>query len=383
MRVGQFTTWLSRRGGGIPAAMLPLARSLEREETLVTVFGLSEKQGEPPPGAEGLRVRTLRPADGGIFGYAPKQLAGLLDERLDLLHQHGLWQYPSIVSLRWHSRTAKPYLVSPHGMLDPWALGNSAWKKRLAGSLFQNRHLVRAACLHALNMAELRAIREYGLRNPTAVVPNGIDLPREGVSVQPQWTSRIPPEAKVLLYLGRIHPKKGLPALIRAWHSSAPQSWHLVIAGWDQGGHETLLKRLARDLGISATITFAGPQFGGEKAASLHRADAFVLPSLSEGLPMSVLEAWSYRLPVLMSSACNLPEGFSADAALALPPEDNAMGARLAEFLTLSDGTLRRMGSAGRRLVEERFTRERVARDMAAVYRWTLGGGAAPGVVDR
>ena len=117
------------------------------------------------------------------FGYAPELSRALDAARLDLVHTHGLWMYPSVAAAwRWATRWKRPLVVSPHGMLEPWAVRNSAWKKRIAGWLFENRHLRRAACLHALNDAEYEAIRAYGLTNPVAVIPNGVDLPEPGGS---------------------------------------------------------------------------------------------------------------------------------------------------------------------------------------------------------
>ena len=95
--------------------------------------------------------------------------------------------YPSLASRRWSRRVCRPYLVSPHGMLDPWAVRHAAWKKRVAGWWFENAHLAGAACLHALTASEARAIRAYGLTNPICVVPNGVDLPRQTAFPRPAW----------------------------------------------------------------------------------------------------------------------------------------------------------------------------------------------------
>jgi poly(glycerol-phosphate) alpha-glucosyltransferase len=267
-------------------------------------------------------------------------------------------------------------------MLDPWALRNSAWKKRLAAWAYENANLRGAACIHALCDSELQAIRTYGLRNPVAVVPNGVDLPRQQVSKPTRWEADLPDGAKVLLYLGRLHPKKGLPNLLRAWRLSARErgssKWRLVIAGWDQGGHEAELRRLAEELCIAETVVFAGPQFGEDKAASFHRATAFVLPSFSEGLPVAVLEAWAHGLPVVMTPQCNLPEGLAAGAAVQVDPEPASIAAGLWELFRMSDAEREAMGERGRRLVEERFSWPKIAQQMKAVYEWVLGGGPKP-----
>jgi poly(glycerol-phosphate) alpha-glucosyltransferase len=293
--------------------------------------------------------------------------------------------YPSLASLRWSRRARRPYLVSTHGMLDPWAVSRAAWKKRLAGWWFENAHLVGAACLHALTKTEARAIRAYGLTNPICVIPNGVDLPTRTVLPRPAWVGTPAQDRKLLLFLGRLHPKKGLETLLRAWKDAqsiaAARDWILIIAGWDQGAHARRLEGVAAELGIAGSLRFVGPQFDQAKAATLACADAFVLPSLSEGLPVAVLEAWSYGLPVLMTEACNLPEGFAAGAALPIGSDPAAIAAGLRRLFALSDAERREMGARGRALVRARFTWRQIGEQMAAVYRWVLGGGAPPSCV--
>ena len=131
---------------------------------------------------------------------------------LDLLHVHGLWTYPALASSIWAQRESKPYLTSIHGMLDSWAINNSRWKKRLAGWWYQNKHLQNASCLQALTGSEADSIRALGLRNPICLIPLGIDVPEITSSTLEETCSQ-----NVLLYLGRLHPKKGLHNLIHAW----------------------------------------------------------------------------------------------------------------------------------------------------------------------
>src|SRR5581483_8420687 len=151
------------------------------------------------------------------LNYAPAMLPQLSRLDPELLHIHGLWQFSSIAALLWHRRTRRPYLVSTHGMLDGWALGHCRLKKRLAWLAYERAHLQSAACIRALCEAELNSIRALGLSNPVCVVPNGVDLPL--LDTQPVASSPEDPfgsalrQRKILLYLGRIHPKKGLVAL--------------------------------------------------------------------------------------------------------------------------------------------------------------------------
>jgi poly(glycerol-phosphate) alpha-glucosyltransferase len=392
-RVALLTPWLGRRGGGVAVAVRSLARSLRAAGVGVSLHALAE-EGDggaegASPGGDDPPVRLHRRLGPEALGFAPRMRHALSAEGPDLVHVHGLWTYPSRASLTWSRRSARPVVISPHGMLDPWALARSRWKKRVAGFLYETAHLRRGACLHALCRAEAEALRSYGLGNPIAVIPNGVDLPEAMPEVRPDWCMDGMEGRRALLFLGRLHPKKGLVQLLQAWAAvtrGAPgrgeaDAWCLVIAGWDQGGHLGELQGLARDLGIAAGVRFAGPQFGPAKRATLAHADAFVLPSLSEGLPMAVLEAWSYGLPVIMTPQCNLPEGFEHGAAVRAEPDPRGLAASIHGLLRMPEGERRGMGDRGRRLVERRFSWPRIGREMRRVYEWVLGDAPMPACV--
>lgn len=385
MKIGFLTPSLSRCGGGLYDATRLLAQGLHQSQGChVEVFGLRDVYTDRDiSGWAGLNVNALRVHGPRSFCYAPNLTGVISHASPELLHSHGLWTYPSLASLKWTKSNSKPYVISPHGMLDPWAVNNSKWKKRFAGLLYEDSHLRGAACLHALCEAELNSIRAHGLKNPVCVIPNGIDMPDTHKYSKPGWHSLVPENSHVLLYLGRIHPKKGLSNLLQAWKvsqqaASDVQPWVLVIAGWDQGGHEAELKSLAASLGISGSVLFVGPQFEDAKHASYACADAFILSSFSEGLPMVVLEAWAHSLPVVMTPQCNLPEGFAACAAIKVEPVVDSIAEGLISLFTRPDQERLAMGMQGRRLVEEHFTWPRIAEQMLAVYRWVLGIGDKP-----
>jgi poly(glycerol-phosphate) alpha-glucosyltransferase len=146
------------------------------------------------------------------FGYAPG-LADLLDADVDLAYAATLWKYPSWAVLNWQKKTRKPVVVAPHGSLDAWALNNSRWKKRVAAWLFKDEQLRRAICFRALCTAEADAIRAYGLQQRIEVIPNGVELPEKLTTEDTESTEG----RRRLLFLGRIHPKKGLVGALRAW----------------------------------------------------------------------------------------------------------------------------------------------------------------------
>lgn len=393
---------VSRANGGIFEAECALQRELFLgQEVQVDVVGLEDQDTARDASRWlPLKPRVVMTSGPGALGFSPDLLPAL-DPKTDLLYAATLWKYPSWAALKWAERSGKPMMVAPHGSLDPWALKNAAWKKRIAAALFKKRQLRKAACLRALCHSEAGAFRAYGLKNPIAIIPNGVELLEElkGERLKVKGESE---GKKTLLFLGRIHPKKGLANLIRAFARSqgsrveGREPWRLMIAGWDQGGHEAELMQLCKELGMrverrassgeyqqreSAEVLFHGPAFGDEKKVLLRNADAFVLPSFSEGLPMAVLEAWAYGLPVVMTPECNLPEGFTSDAAIQIEAESESIAQGLNTLFSMSDADLRTMGAKGRSLVQERFTWQRVAAQMREVYDWMLGGGEVPACV--
>jgi glycosyltransferase involved in cell wall biosynthesis len=431
VKTGFLVSSISREAGGLSQSVRGLAKALMSINVAVDVFAIEDRDSaadtvkwHPVP------VHAFPPLL-RAWGYSKRLLPSLLDADLDVLSTHGLWKYSSVASHQWHQRLGRPYIIHPHGMLDAWALRHSQWKKRIAGTLYENGHLRGAACLRALCDSEAQSIRAYGLRNPICVIPNGIDLPKltEGSELSVEGLLlRVGQSRKILLYLGRVHPKKNLVALLKAWaiaqkpelSSQESEEWLLVIAGWDQRGYEGELKRLSRELGLSfldlrnqtseirnggsvssqeiavrtaattrlpsgsrhlTSVIFLGPQFGADKDACYRRCDAFVLPSLSEGLPMAVLEAWAHAKAVMMTPECNLPGGVAAGAAIEIGIEATEIARGLTQLFGMAASDRKEMGARGRALVAEKFSWPRIGEQMGAVYEWVLGGGAPPEMV--
>jgi poly(glycerol-phosphate) alpha-glucosyltransferase len=247
------------------------------------------------------------------------------------------------------------------------------------------------------------------MRNPLCIIPNGVDLPdlddtpsavvSAVLSGSPGYAQRISAlgtahatatglrtfggDRKILLYLGRLHPKKNVANLVRAWkqmlesHSSVAKNWTLAIAGWGRSAYEQKLQELAAE----PSVVFVGAQFGVEKNACYRACDAFILPSLSEGLPMAVLEAWAHAKPVLMTPECNLPEGFATEAALQIGTSPGEIAAGLEQLAEMSGDDRRAMGDRGRTLVATKFSWPQIGEQMRSVYDWVLGSGPTPQTV--
>ncbi len=382
MKIALVTHWLSSRGGGVVSVVESLSAALLARGATVCVFGLRDDLWLTERIAwRGSSVQAFPAVGPPALGFSPSLGKALRDFRPDIIHTHGIWMFTSAIVARCGA-AGIPYIVSPHGMLDGWALGISRMKKLVARMLFENRHLSGATCLHALTAAEEKALRAFGLTGPVFAISNGVDLPDQGNLVAPPWAGKFAAEAEVLLFLGRLHPKKNVAGLLRALkimlQEDALGKWVLAIVGWGQGGHDDELKAMADELGLGSCVVFLGPLHGEQKDAAFRHAEAFVLPSHSEGLPMAVLEAWSYGLPVAMTMACNIPEGFQVGAAKEIPTSPSDLASALGEFLGRDKEELRRMGQRGRALVEEKYSWSVVAAQFIDVYQWMLREKSVP-----
>lgn len=379
MKVAIVTAHMSRASGGVTEAIQGLAQALEKRDVTVHILGIADARHAEDArewGKASVPHRALGPRG---FGWAPSMQNGLATIDADVTDAQGLWMYPSLANLRYARTKRRPYVITPHGMLDPWAVGRARWKKRLVAAWFERAHLDGAACIRAIAPAEVRAVRAFGLRNPVALVPNGVDLPADAPAEPPH-------EPRTLLFLGRIDPKKGVSELLRAWAAVEAEAratgWRLQVTGWGHPKYVARMQALVRELDLSReTFVWTGPRYGEAKAACYRDAAAFVLPSASEGLPMAVLEAWSHRLPALLTDACNLPSGFEVGAARRIGATATSIAGGIRDVIRTEAATRTTMGEAGRRLVEDRFSWPKVAGDMVAVYRWVSYGGPRPSCV--
>ena len=384
MKVAMLTGSLSREGGGVYEIVRSLAAALSRDAVDVQAFGLQDAHTAADRADWGsvtchpCRVRGPR-----AFGYSPELRSRLDDYSPEVVHQHGLWIYPSYAGHRWKRSGGKVHVITPQGMLEPWVLRHHRRRKRALWHAYESSHLASADCINVNSAAEMHNVRALGVKTPVCIVANGVDLAEVAAgSAEPPWDPDWAAGAKVLLYLGRLHAKKGVKELVHAWADAAGaggnSGWRLAIVGWDQQGYGAEVQQTIDGLGLGRDVRWFGPAFGAAKRAALSRADAFILPSFSEGLPMAVLEAWSHRLPVLMTRECNLERGFEAAAALEVRPEADSIAAGLRSLWSMSQQDLAAMGGRGRSLVEQHYTWQKIAAELRSVYAWFLGSGSKP-----
>jgi glycosyltransferase involved in cell wall biosynthesis len=302
------------------------------------------------------------------FSPALHRQAPRLVNDCDVVHGHGLYVGANFIFGRQARGQQKPLVYHPHGFFEPYILQRSRWKKRLVHWLFEDGNFRRVQLWRALTDKEAGQIRACGIKAPIVVAPNGLNLtdyPRPGpvpASIKTPLISSLEKFGPRVLFLGRIHPKKGLDLLLPAWARLAPLTtrWQLVIAGPDEGGYLAEMRQLAATLKLQHQIQFTGAVTGAAKQALLHSADIFVLPSYSEGFPMSLLEALACALPVVGTRACNFAELFRAGAGWDCDATLASLVAALRLSLESSDAERRQRGENGRRLVETQYAWPRI-----------------------
>lgn len=373
---------LKDRAGGVARSVPGLCEALAREGCR-TVLVTQEPHDAPRTGLlipESTRVdtRLLAGYDFERFrlSYTPRlsrRLATICKEvSPDIWHDHGLWLEMNHVAANVAGRMGIKRVVSPRGMLDEWSLSYRGWKKKLAWHAYQCADLRKANAFCATSIAEARGIRALGFEQPIAVIPNGIEIPR----VSKDGGERNGP--RTVLFLSRLHPKKGLLDLVAAWATVVAPGWRLVIAGPDEDGFGLVVKQAVAEAGVSESITFTGSVEGAAKHDLLCSADVFVLPSLSENFGNAVGEALAYGVPAIATTAMPWEELASAGCGWWVEPGARALESALREAMGLSAADRSAMGLRGRQLIERRYSWPSIARMHLEFYRWISGVAPAP-----
>ena len=307
----------------------------------------------------------------------------------DIVHLHGLWSFElhrcAVICRRW----GIPYVIAPRGMLEPWSLKQKWLKKRIARWLYQDRDLKCAAALHATAESEAEQFRKLGFKNPIIVSPNGVNVPKEdkNSTLQLQLRTRTNPDVRRVLFVSRMHPKKGVLELVEAWHrlkltthNSQLSNWlcELVytVSGEFEKEYEARVKSRVKELGLEDKFIFTGALNDEEKWAAYARADLFVLPTYSENFGIVVAEALWAGVPVITTKGTPWKdlEDWKCGKWIDLPEEGSSpsdwpvLVASLDSMMSMSDDERRQMGERGRKLVEEKYTWDAAVKVMAEGY---------------
>ena len=298
-------------------------------------------------------------------------------DRYDLVHIHALWQYPTFVASRACQRLKIPYLISPCGLLDEYSLRRSAVFKKIYGVLVERSALAKASCIHFTSDMEKQQAFLFWTNPPTAVIPRSIRLEDISGTSKGQFRASFPETGNrsILLFLGRLHPKKRLDIVVDAFTflASRMDNIHLVIAGPDDGTAEEARHSLQKS-GLLEKATFTGSLSGTAKWSAFQDADLFLLPSEDENFGMAALEAMAVGVPVLVSDKVGLASVVSERESGLVLQKDWRLWSNALEQLLGNTALRQKMGERGRRLVSDQFTTERVATAMKNLYSQVLTG---------
>jgi glycosyltransferase involved in cell wall biosynthesis len=290
----------------------------------------------------------------------------------DLVHTNAIFSYP-VLPAHWACQLHRiPYIMTPHGMLEPWALAYKAGKKRFYFNLLEKPAFQCASAIQMLASMEAKRIEQLKLKAPVVIIPNGIHA--QDFEILPdveQFYQQFPHTRSktLILFLGRIDPKKGLDLLASAFakvHAQFPQT-HLVIAGPDNIGFSKTVKSYFAEAGCLDAITFTGMLTGSLKYAALAAASLYVAPSYSEGFSVSVLEAMAAKLPCVITTGCNFSEAATAQTALVVDIDAHKIANALL-WCVNNPEQAKAMGDRARQFIFEKYTWEKIASQLQQVY---------------
>jgi len=386
MKILHVIGWLAPRYGGPPKACLEMARAEARLGHEVSIYttnvdGSTEMNvpTDSPVIEDGVEVRYF-PVQPPRFWAFSLPLAKALRQTVreyDLLHIHSLYLFHSAAAGHYCREYDVPYLLRPHGTLDPFIFERHRLRKTVVELAFERKNIKRAAAMHFTTEEEKRLAEPYTFGTPGIVVPLGLDLGEyEDLPASGEFKSRYPETGgkKVILFFGRINFKKGLNILARAYSMVARSrdDVHLVIAGPDNEGYGEEVRGWLNDTGILERVTFTGMLLGLDKLAVMRDAEMFVLPSYSENFGISVVEAMACGVPVVISDKVNIWREVEMSGAGKITPCDAERFAKTMMELLDEPGEAKRMGENGKALVEERFQWSTVAIALEAAYRSIL-----------
>ncbi|MCZ6688428.1 MAG: glycosyltransferase [Planctomycetota bacterium] len=380
MRVLHVITDIRLLGGGLAVSVRGLASAQARLGMDVEILsvGVPGSSSLREPGQNGDRqplLRTFAPAFPRRWGRSPDLAAHIREtaSRFDAIHLHGLWRHPVTAGARLLRRIGSPYVITPHGLLNPLALSRRRWTKRPYLALLERQTLTGAGVIHCLSEFESASVRKLGLAKKVVVIPNGLSAAEMDRREPPGFLRQRYPglrDRRLILYLGRVIREKGVRSLIpalRQLRKTCPDA-HLVLAGRCTRAERVRLKMLIAWHGVGDHVSQIGLLSAEEKWRALADADVFVHPSSEEADSMAVLEALASGLPVVLGPGADNHEIRARDIGWAVRPEPEAIASAILDAVRSPDRA-RETGEAGRRWVRSERSWDRIAPRWLDVYR--------------
>lgn len=282
----------------------------------------------------------------------------LSKKNVDIIHLQHVWD-PYIHIIAWFARIkGVPYIITPRGMLEPWIMNRNKWKKNLAMFLYQRKDLNKAAAIHATCEMEKENIRNLGFKNIMTVIPNGIDLSRVPEPKTVYGTKKI-------VFLSRIHEKKGIELLLEAWEELDNKQWILEIAG---EGEESYVNDIKDKIKNITNVNFVGPQYGKSKWDFLKSADIFILPTYSENFGIVVAEALAVGVPVVTTTGTPWQELDTDKCGWWIKLSIENLTSTISKAFQSNPSVLKKMGQNGIELIKRNYDIKAVAVKINEVY---------------
>lgn len=351
--------------GGLGLAALRYSQALARAGADCSLYVVERSKDELSVES---RNGVLTLVGGRGIGLVSRVIAlgkYLEEGSFDVVHIHGTWTPILAVASHLARGRSIPVVVSPHGCLEPWALQHRGRKKKLALAFYQKRVFTTASMMVATARQELESIRQLGIETPVAVIANGVDMPPERAQLESSQ--------RKLLFLSRIHPKKGLPDLVAAWASVRQPGWRIVIAGPDEDGHLQDVRAQIDALSLDGDFEFTGLVAGDRKEMLFSEADVFVLPTYSENFGIAVAEALARGLPVITTTGAPWEEIKSRRCGWWVQPGVDGIAQALVAAMNTPREELSEMGLRGIQLVKEKYSWDQIGRSALQAYQWMLG----------
>lgn len=376
LKVLQVIGSLDARTGGPSCSIKSLAEHLHNHEIKTDIWTFNYPYKDRPVKLKNHSQHFIAPdffLCRKLLSWNPwikGSLAAIIN-KYDLIHNNGQWLMGNYYARLLAGRARKPLIISPRGMLEPWALGSKELKKKIAWRLYEKRNLDSAVAFHATSSAEAESLRRLGFRQPIAVISNGVELSSVAVDTK---------QKKTVLFLSRIDVKKGLERLISIWgrQMSSFPDWELVIAGDGDKRYMSQLKKSVQDKGMSGRVRWAGFVEDEMKKSLYKNASVFILPTFSENFGNAIAEALSSGIPVVTTKGTPWDDIQTERCGWYVENSEKAIETALAEALQTSAVSLAEMGNRGRQLIERKYSWPKIAGQMAQTYEWILKRRSSP-----
>lgn len=355
MKIIHYIASIDKSSGGTTEYMRLLSKALQNDTSLSIATGISES----PIAIDGVAVKFF---NSSVFRWFPliKEFRTFLEkEKPDIVHINGIWSPQNWGFQKVAQELKIKVVLSPHGMLESWILEHNPLKKKIALFLFQNNAIKKADHIHATAQMENDSIRKLGFNNAITIIPNGIDL-SEITHTKASYGS------KKMVFLSRIHPKKGIEILVEAWRNCDTTGWTLEIAGNGDDNYIQSLIQMAQDL---KNVNFVGAKYGQEKWNFLRSADVMVLPTHSENFGIVVAEALAMGLPVITTTGTPWQDLENYNCGWWIDLSILNLKLTLLKVFNTPIVTLESMGSNGKNLVKEKYDIKAIGKNMVELYK--------------